>query len=71
MLACCAHHLVHLLPLVGLAAAAVFLDTYRTSVLLLGIGLNVLGVAVLAHQLVRARHACARPPAGHAGAGGS
>lgn len=59
MLACCAHHVVDLLPIVGLSAAAVFLNDYRTPLFLVGIGMNVLGVVVIARQLQRARRACA------------
>ena len=59
MLACCAHHLVDLLPLVGLSAAAVFLNAYKTPLFLVGIGMNGIGIAVIARQLQRARRACA------------
>jgi hypothetical protein len=59
MLACCAHHLVDLLPLVGLSAAAVFLDAYKTPLFLVGIGMNVVGIVVIARQLRQARRACA------------
>jgi hypothetical protein len=59
MLACCAHHLVELLPLVGLSAAAVFLNAYRTPLFLVGIGMNIVGIVVIARQLQRARRACA------------
>ena len=59
MLACCAHHLVELLPLVGLSAAAVFLDAYKTPLLFVGIGMNIIGIVVIARQLQRARRACA------------
>jgi hypothetical protein len=59
MLACCAHHLVDLLPLVGLSAAAVFLNAYRTPLFVVGIGMNVIGIIVIARQLQRARQACA------------
>lgn len=59
MLACCAHHVVDLLPLVGLSAAAVFLDAYRTPLLLAGIAMNALGIAVIGRRLRRARRACA------------
>ena len=59
MLACCAHHVVDLLPIVGLSAAAVFLDAYKTPLFLLGIGMNVAGIVVIARQLRRARRACA------------
>lgn len=59
MLACCAHHLVDLLPLLGLSAAAVFLNAYKTPLLVLGIAMNVLGIIVLTRQLLLARRACA------------
>lgn len=59
MLACCAHHVTDLLPLVGLSAAAVFLNEYRTPLFLFGIGMNALGIVVIARQLQQARRACA------------
>jgi hypothetical protein len=59
MLACCTHHLVDLLPLVGLSAAAVFLNAYKTPLFLVGIGMNLVGIGVIARQLARARRACA------------
>ena len=59
MLACCAHHLVDLLPLVGLSAAAVFLNAYRTPLFLIGIAMNVLGIIVIARRLEAARRECA------------
>jgi hypothetical protein len=65
MLACCAHHLVDLLPLAGLSAAAVFLDAYKTPLFLVGISLNVVGIIVIARRLGTARQACAMT-AGHA-----
>jgi len=59
MLACCAHHLVDLLPILGLSAAAVLLNAYKTPIFLLGIGMNVLGIIIIGRQLQRARRACA------------
>ena len=59
MLACCAHHLVDLLPLVGLSAAAVFLNAYKTPLFLVGIGMNLIGIIVIGRQLRKARRACA------------
>lgn len=58
MLACCAHHLVDLLPLVGLSAAAVFLNAYKTPLFLVGIGMNVIGMVVIARRLHAARAEC-------------
>jgi hypothetical protein len=59
MLACCAHHVVDLLPLVGLSAAAVFLNAYKMPLLLVGVGMNLVGIVVIAQQLRRARRPCA------------
>lgn len=59
MLACCAHHLVDLLPLLGLSAGAVFLNAYRTPLFVIGIGMNIVGIVVIARQLREARRACA------------
>ena len=47
------------LPLVGLSAAAVFLNAYKTPLFLVGIGMNVIGIVVIARQLRRARRTCA------------
>jgi hypothetical protein len=58
MLACCAHHLVDLLPIVGLSAASAFLTAYKTPLFLVSIGINLFGVAVMARQLRRANRAC-------------
>jgi hypothetical protein len=66
MLACCAHHLVDLLPLVGLSAAAVFLNAYKTPLFLLGIAMNIIGIVVIGRRLDRARQACALVDAGQA-----
>ena len=55
MLACCAHHLVDVLPLVGLSAATVFLNDYRAPLVALSLGMNALGIALLCRQLVSAR----------------
>jgi hypothetical protein len=58
MLACCAHHLVDVLPLVGLSAATVFLNDYRAPLVALSLGMNALGIALLGRQLVSARRRC-------------
>ncbi len=55
MVACCAHHLVDVLPIVGLSGLAVFLVEFRTPLMLLGIATNLAGIAVLLRQLMRIR----------------
>lgn len=55
MLACCAHHLADVLPIVGLSGAAVLLNAYKTPLLWLGIVMNVAGALYLFHKLEQAR----------------
>ncbi|MBI3971778.1 MAG: hypothetical protein HY332_10865 [Chloroflexi bacterium] len=55
MLACCAHHLTDILPILGLSGAAVFLTAYKTPLLWLGIGMNAAGAVYLLRQIRRAR----------------
>ena len=47
MIACCLHHLVDVLPLMGLAAAAVFLATYQLLFIIIGILSNLIGITIM------------------------
>jgi hypothetical protein len=47
MIACCAHHLVEILPIIGLGAAAVFLVNYQLPFIGLGIFSNLVGIAMM------------------------
>jgi cation transport ATPase len=47
MVACCLHHLTDVLPILGLSAAAVFLNQYRVPFMLVGIGTNLVGIAMM------------------------
>jgi hypothetical protein len=55
MVACCAHHVADVLPLVGLTAAATFLAEYRLAFMILGLGTTVLGIVVMLAVLFRER----------------
>lgn len=44
MLACCAHHVVDLMPILGLSAAALFLSQYQEQLLIIGVLSNVFGI---------------------------
>ena len=57
MLACCAHHLTDVLPIVGLSAAATFLGAYKEPLLWLSVAVNAGGVLYLVRQLKRATRA--------------
>ncbi len=56
MVACCAHHIADLVPLVGATGAAAFLVDYRVPFMVVGIGVNAAGVAVTARRLRRLHH---------------
>ena len=62
MLACCAHHLADILPIVGLSGAAIFLNAYKTPLLWLGILMNLIGIVYLLRK-IRQQHqmACHAP----------
>lgn len=47
MIACCAHHLVDFLPLLGLSAAFLFLAQYQLLFIVLGIASNVIGITIM------------------------
>ncbi len=55
MVACCAHHLTDVLPMLGLSSAALFLGTYKTWFLAFGLVSNLAGIAFLLRQLHRHR----------------
>lgn len=47
MVACCAHHIADVLPILGLSAAAVFLVDYQTAFILLGVFSNLTGITMM------------------------
>ena len=47
MIACCAHHLTEVLPLLGLSAAALFLAKYQLPFIHLGIFSNLVGIVMM------------------------
>jgi hypothetical protein len=51
MIACCAHHIADLAPIIGVTGAATFLTDYRIPFMVIGIGVNAAGVAVAARRL--------------------
>ena len=55
MVACCAHHVADVLPLLGLSAAASFLAAYKIPFMLIGLAMNVTGIAVIV-RTIRKEH---------------
>lgn len=55
MVACCAHHVADVLPLVGLTAAATFLANWKVPFLIVGLATNLIGIAVMLREILKAR----------------
>src|SRR5215216_4496743 len=53
MVACCIHHVTDVLPVLGLSAAATFLTRYQRPFMLLGLGMNVIGILIMLFVLHR------------------
>jgi hypothetical protein len=53
MVACCLHHVTDVLPILGLSAAATFLTRYQHPFMLLGLGLNLIGIILMLVILYR------------------
>ena len=51
MVACCAHHLADLLPFLGATGLAAFLYDYRLAFVLVGVGVNALGITIALRRL--------------------
>ena len=51
MIACCAHHAVEVLPILGLSAAAVFLSRFQTFLLGVGIVSNLVGTVYMLYNV--------------------
>ena len=54
MIACCAHHLADLLPVLGATGAAAFLLDWRVPFMLVGIVVNAVGITAAVRRLARA-----------------
>lgn len=55
MVACCAHHVTDVLPILGLTAAATFLAKYQTAFMWVGLGTTLIGIVVMLLILFRER----------------
>lgn len=53
MVACCAHHLSDILPLIGVAGLTAFLVKYQTLFIILGVLSNAVGIAIMLETIQR------------------
>ncbi|OGK12153.1 hypothetical protein A2859_03350 [Candidatus Roizmanbacteria bacterium RIFCSPHIGHO2_01_FULL_37_16b] len=56
MIACCAHHLSDVLPIIGLSGAAVFLTRYQIQLIILGIGMNAFGILYMIRMIRKVKN---------------
>ncbi len=56
MVACCAHHVTDVLPLLGLSAAATFLADYRIPFMVVGLVTNLIGIGVMIYVIFKERN---------------
>ena len=56
MVACCAHHIADLAPIIGISGAAAFLTDYRVPFMVVGIAINAVGVTVAGRRLWHESH---------------
>lgn len=56
MVACCAHHLVDLVPLLGAAGVAGFLFDWRIPLMIAGLAINLAAVAIAGRRLANLTH---------------
>jgi hypothetical protein len=55
MVACCAHHVADVLPLVGFTAAATFLANWKIPFMVVGLLTNLIGIAIMLREILKAR----------------
>jgi len=60
MVACCAHHVTDVLPILGLTAATAFLAEYRLAFMVIGLGMTLFGIGFMLAILVRERRKALR-----------
>lgn len=63
MLACCAHHLPELLPILGISGAAMFLNEYKAELLWIALAMNMAGVGYVLRLVLLQRRAMSVQPA--------
>lgn len=58
MIACCAHHVTDILPILGVSGVALLLNEYRSQLMVIGIVGNAIGIALLVRVIKKASRPC-------------
>ena len=56
MIACCAHHLTEVLPIIGLSGFTIFLTRYQIPIIVFGITMNLLGILYMLKQIKKIKN---------------
>jgi len=56
MIACCAHHLSEVLPIIGFSGFAIFLTRYQIPIIVFGIVMNLLGILYMFRQIKKIKN---------------
>jgi len=56
MIACCAHHLTEVLPIIGLSGFSIFLTRYQIPIIIFGIVMNLLGILYMLKQIKKIKN---------------
>ncbi len=56
MVACCIHHLADALPILGISGIAIFLTQYQKPFLVLGLSINILGIAYMLQLMYKHKY---------------
>jgi hypothetical protein len=55
MVACCAHHAADIIPILGISGAALYLQEFKTPLMLLGITMNFIGIFYMMRKIHQTR----------------
>lgn len=53
MVACCAHHIADVAPLIGSSGIAIFFNDYKYEMMVLGIAINMIGVIISVNKIYK------------------
>jgi Cu+-exporting ATPase len=53
MISCCAHYLVNIVPILGIAGAISIIAQYQTEIFWVGLAFNIFGIAFISNKIIK------------------
>jgi len=53
MISCCAHYLVNIVPILGIAGALSVIAQYQTEIFWVGLAFNIFGIAFISNKIIK------------------